>query len=384
MKDKNRDNEDFEILYDNALNLLSEEGEITATLLQRKLCIGYEPTRQIFDRMLKYGVITEEADFKGKAVDIGDEKSIKVGAKRYNVSNSISQLFLCETDTARREHTVSVIEQLKSKRVDYILLSAEPSEYEKHLEAKQFSFETIDAVIDENDRRYEAIETSCSRNYIDHNSKCEDKKIPLIVLVVDGIDKVIENAEYSDFIEALRCIAMKSRAAGIHVVALINDFAKSGAKLYQYFSQPINVLRSGFFMKDATNLIMNTFARKGYYPKISISQDESIRISISVEIADHPMFFSYNYDDRALTYALVFPCKKQLDLDTHLEIIGMLDDDKSNCFDGFSDSYYEGHLSLVGSRWDFDVTGMLLEDIIDDISRLKVVKKLDEITSAQV
>ena len=90
MKDKNRNNEDFEMLYDEALSLLNEEGEITTTLLQRKFGIGYEPARQIFDRMLKYGVITEEADFKGKAVDIGDEKSIKVGAKRYNVSNSIS------------------------------------------------------------------------------------------------------------------------------------------------------------------------------------------------------------------------------------------------------------------------------------------------------
>jgi len=384
MKDKNQNNEDFEVLYDEALSLLSEEGEITTTLLQRKFGIGYEPARQMFDRMLKYGVITEEADFKGKAFDIGDEKSIKVGAKRYDVSNSISQLFLCETDSARREHTVSVIEQLKNKRVDYILFSVEPSKYEKHLDAKQFSLESIDAVLDENDRRYEAIETSCSRNYIDHNSKCEDNKIPLTVIVVDGIDKVIEKAEYSDFIETLRCIAMKSRAAGIHVVALINNFTKSGSKLYEYFSQPINVLRSGFFMKDATNLIMNTFARKGYYPRISISHDESIQISISVEIADHPMFFSYNYDDRALTYALVFPCKKQLDLDTHWEIVGMLDEDKSDCFDSFSDSYYEGHLSLVGSRWDFDVTGMLIENIIDEISRLKVVKKLDEITSGEV
>ncbi len=69
MEDKNRNNEDFEMLYDEALSLLSEEGEITATILQRKLNIGYIPARQIFDRMLKYGVITEEADFKGKAVD---------------------------------------------------------------------------------------------------------------------------------------------------------------------------------------------------------------------------------------------------------------------------------------------------------------------------
>ena len=34
MKDEKRNNEDFEMLYDEALSLLNEEGEITTTLLQ--------------------------------------------------------------------------------------------------------------------------------------------------------------------------------------------------------------------------------------------------------------------------------------------------------------------------------------------------------------
>lgn len=241
MKDKNRNNEDFEMLYDEALSLLNEEGEITTTLLQRKLCIGYEPARQIFDRMLKYGVITEEADFKGKAVDIGDEKSINIGEKRYDVSGTWAQLFICNNDSTRVERTTSVVEQLKNKRVDVLLMSAEPEAFEKSLDAKPLSAEAVDDLLTEKDRRYELIEASNSRNYKQHNENCKDKHIPLFVLVVDGIDKVAEDSKYNIFFENLECLAMKSRAAGIQVVAFINDLTSENKELYARFSPPIEM-----------------------------------------------------------------------------------------------------------------------------------------------
>lgn len=137
-------------------------------------------------------------------------------------------------------------------------------------------------------------------------------------------------------------------------------------------------------MKDATNLIMNTLARKGYYPKISISNDEGIRINISIEIADHPIFFSYDYDDRALTYALKFSYEGELAMDKHLEILRIFDSDESKCFDSFQDDYYNGYLSLMGRRWDFDITVEFIEQIIDEISRLNVIKKLNEISHNEV
>ena len=44
--------------YKQALLLLIEEGEISASLIQRRLSVGYVQAREVLDRMVAEGVIT--------------------------------------------------------------------------------------------------------------------------------------------------------------------------------------------------------------------------------------------------------------------------------------------------------------------------------------
>lgn len=55
---------DINVLYNEALKLLGEYGEIYCTLIQIKLYIGYRDARTIFDRMLAEGLIRLEG-YKG-------------------------------------------------------------------------------------------------------------------------------------------------------------------------------------------------------------------------------------------------------------------------------------------------------------------------------
>ena len=45
-------------LYEQALRLLLEGGEISASLIQRRLSVGYVQAREVLDRMVAEGVIT--------------------------------------------------------------------------------------------------------------------------------------------------------------------------------------------------------------------------------------------------------------------------------------------------------------------------------------
>jgi DNA segregation ATPase FtsK/SpoIIIE-like protein len=55
---------DIGALYDKALAILQEHGEISCVLIQRKLYVGYATAREIMDKMLQAGVIIEKG-FKG-------------------------------------------------------------------------------------------------------------------------------------------------------------------------------------------------------------------------------------------------------------------------------------------------------------------------------
>ena len=55
---------DINTLYNESLKLLREHGEISCVLIQRKIYIGYEDARAIFDRMLTLGII-EKKGYKG-------------------------------------------------------------------------------------------------------------------------------------------------------------------------------------------------------------------------------------------------------------------------------------------------------------------------------
>jgi DNA segregation ATPase FtsK/SpoIIIE-like protein len=60
----NENTRDIIALYNESLKLLREHGEISCVLIQRKLFVGYEDARAIFDRMLTLGII-EENGYKG-------------------------------------------------------------------------------------------------------------------------------------------------------------------------------------------------------------------------------------------------------------------------------------------------------------------------------
>ena len=51
--------ERLELLYKEGLKLLRENGTASCVLFQRKLAIGYEDARLIYDRMISEGVAVE-------------------------------------------------------------------------------------------------------------------------------------------------------------------------------------------------------------------------------------------------------------------------------------------------------------------------------------
>ena len=54
-------------LYKQALHLLFEEGEISCSLIQRRLSVGYVRAREVFDRMEREGMIAVQG-YIGKPV----------------------------------------------------------------------------------------------------------------------------------------------------------------------------------------------------------------------------------------------------------------------------------------------------------------------------
>ena len=54
---RNRNYVDLSVLYKEAAELLRENGEISTSLIQRKLFVGYAKAREIIDLLEKEGVI---------------------------------------------------------------------------------------------------------------------------------------------------------------------------------------------------------------------------------------------------------------------------------------------------------------------------------------
>jgi hypothetical protein len=57
-----------EILYKEGLKLLRENGTTSCVLFQRKLAIGYEDARFIYDRMIRDGVAEEYKQYSIRAI----------------------------------------------------------------------------------------------------------------------------------------------------------------------------------------------------------------------------------------------------------------------------------------------------------------------------
>lgn len=308
--------------------------------------------------------------------------NIKVGCKTYNVSNSWNSLFLCGKEELRTLTAFSVFEQLKADKykdaVEVRLISHDPVKYEDDI-AEDFDATLINKYLCEMERRYDLIMDSESRNYIQHNQRNCGEKIKLSVLIVEGADVVADNPKYAQFLENLRILTQKSRASGIHVISVINELPEGKEEFFKYYGTLVHVMRKGFFMKDATNMIMKELYTLGFSPIIDVSYDnekETIWIGINAEINDVHLSFSFNYDDHSVNYALLFPFDGELDFDTHMEIFRMLRTDGSHCYDGFSDDYYDGHLAITGNRWSSQITPLFVQCMIEEISSLKLVEKL--------
>lgn len=74
---RNRNYVDLSVLYEEATELLRENGEISTSLIQRKLFVGYAKASEIMDLLEKEGVI-QIKNYKGLPVNKTCETSIKV------------------------------------------------------------------------------------------------------------------------------------------------------------------------------------------------------------------------------------------------------------------------------------------------------------------
>ena len=380
---KNRNDVSHDTLYEEAIQLLKEQGKISTSLLQRQLYIGYSIASDIFDRMESEGMIKRQG-YLGVVADKAGEIFLKIGDEKYSVSNSWNHLFICKTDSLRTELVTSVMEQLKNRNISSKLISVKPDVYNHSLKADHFSAPFVRSIIKKMEKRYYAICDSESRNYIDHNSKGNESNIPLYVLVVDGVDQVAGSVKYQRFIENLHCLSMKCRASGIHVIAFVNDLTSENDELYNQFQDPVNVSKQGFFMKGVTNCIMNTLSRKGYAPQLDLLFDKDkgeIQLSIDLEISGHQLSYKYRYNDRAVIYEIKFPCQKELDLNEHLALLKLFDADKSRCFDSLNDELDKGYFSLTGQRWDHAISSDFIALMVEEMSKLNIVRKLEEIST---
>ena len=171
------------------------------------------------------------------------------------------------------------------------------------------------------------------------------------------------------------------------VITFIDDLPDEKEDFFKYYGAPVHVMRRGFFMKDATNIIMKELYGHGFSPIINVSYDnekETIWIGINAEINDVHLSFSFNFDDHSVNYALLFPFDGEVELDTHMEFFRILRTDASHCFDGFSTDHYEGHLAITGNRWSSQITPLFVQCMVEEISSLKLVEKLKSLQKTEL
>jgi hypothetical protein len=106
-----------------------------------------------------------------------------------------------------------------------------------------------------------------------------------------------------------------------------------------------------------------------------------ILLSVDIEISGHTLSYQYRYNDRSVVYAIKFPCQKELDLNEHLALLKLFDADKSRCFDSLNDELDKGYFSLTGQRWDHAITSDFIVLKVEEVSKLNIVRKLEEIST---
>lgn len=201
--------------------------------------------------------------------------SVKVGAHSYNLSSrGVNPVFLCDSDMIRREQAVSIIKQLevakKQEPIELIFITAEPEEYSSlSYGASDFASVKMTDLFEEMDRRYDLLVEDCARNQIQYNQRHPDAQIPTTVVLLDGFDRIINSGDHnSELLHYVRLLTMKSRAAGIKFIALINKMPENAEYTLEYFGTPVNVFREGFNTRDVTNTILKSFYNLGYEPCI--------------------------------------------------------------------------------------------------------------------
>ena len=152
--------------------------------------------------------------------------TITVNNKDYDITRSPSLLFVCKNSCHKQNLVSSITEELKSEKyrglLDVSLLSAEPAEYEAY-DSMYLDFYILGEALDEMEWRYDVLIENLAKNYIDYNENHKDDPLKLKLIIIDGIDKVIENQTYSLFLENFYILTQKSKHAGIKILAFVDN-----------------------------------------------------------------------------------------------------------------------------------------------------------------
>ena len=317
--------------------------------------------------------------------------SVKIGAHSYNLSSrGVNPIFLCESDAIRRDQVISIVKQLTEAKcresVEVIFMTAEPEEYKASFAARRFDTEKMSELLGEMERRYDILLEDCARDQICYTLKHPEARLPTIVVLMDGFDRIIDSVDFEEFVDYVRILTMKSRAAGFKFVALINRIPENAEHTLEYFGTPVNVHREGFNMKDVTNTILKSFYSLGYEPCLGLSRDKekgTIHVSVGVDIEGSWLSFSYNYDEHTVKYGVYYRYYEKLQKEDIIEVYRVFRTDEASCFLTLDEDPASDTIYLSGSRYESAITPVYIECMIKEISSLKVIVKIKEIIEKQ-
>ena len=317
--------------------------------------------------------------------------SVKVGAHSYNLSSrGVNPVFLCESDAIRRDQVISIVKQLAEAKcrepVEVIFMTAEPEEYKASFGASSFDVGKMSELLREMERRYDILLEDYARNQICYNLKHPEAQLATTVVLLDGFDRIIDSEDFSEFINYVKILAMKSRAAGFKFVALMNRIPENAEHTLEYFGTPVNVHREGFNMKDVTNTILRSFYNLGYEPCLGLSRDKekgTVHVSIGVDIEGSWLSFSYNYDEHTVKYGVYYRYYEKLPKEDIIEVYRVFRTDETSCFLTLDEDPTNDTIYLSGGRYESTITPVYLECLIEEILSLKVIGKIKEIIEKQ-
>ena len=64
-----------------------------------------------------------------------------------------------------------------------------------------------------------------------------------------------------------------------------------------------------------------------------------------------------------------------------MALLKLFDADKSRCFDSLNDELDKGYFSLTGQRWDHAISSDFIALMVEEMSKLNIIRKLEEISS---